>query len=82
MIPHIIHLVEYISKAAHAFHLSGNPEPACGTRTHVQSTHEGNPGRAAGSMRRAASVAGLSGDTRKPVDTWADYLLKHTLDPR
>ena len=28
-------------------------------------------------MRRAATVAGLSRDTRKPVDTCADYLLKY-----
>ena len=28
-------------------------------------------------MRRAATVAGLSSDTRKPVDTCADYLLKY-----
>ena len=28
-------------------------------------------------MQRAATVAGFSGDTRKPVDTCADYLLKY-----
>ena len=28
-------------------------------------------------MRRSATVAGLSSDTRKPVDTCADYLLKY-----
>ena len=33
--------------------------------------------RVAASMRRATTVAGLSPDTRKPVDTCADYLLNY-----
>ena len=38
---------------------------------------EGKARRVASSMRRAATVAGLSSDTRKPVDTCADHLLKY-----
>ena len=38
---------------------------------------EGKARKVAASMRRAATVAGLSRDTRKPVDTCADYLLKY-----
>ena len=73
----IIHVVEYVWKAAHVFHRAGSPELACWAWTHVRSILEGKASRVAGSMRRAATVAGLSGDTRKPVDTCADYLLKY-----
>ena len=73
----IIHVVEYVWKAAHVFHRAGSPELACWAWTHVRSILEGKASRVAGSMRRAATVAGLSPDTRKPVDTCADYLLKY-----
>ena len=65
----IIHVVEYVWKAAHVFHDEGSPE--------LRDILEGKARRAAAAMRRAATVAGLSRDTRKPVDTCADYLLKY-----
>ena len=37
----------------------------------------GKASRVAAAMRRAATVAGLSKDTRKSVDTCADYLQKY-----
>ena len=43
----------------------------------MRSILQGKATRVAASMRRAATVAGFSRDTRKPVDTCADYLLKH-----
>ena len=45
--------------------------------TRVRDILEGKARRVASSMRRAATVAGLSTDTRKPVDTCANYLLKY-----
>ena len=45
--------------------------------TRVRDILKGKARRAASSMRGAATVAGLSSDTRKPVDTCADYLLKY-----
>ena len=73
----IIHVVEYVWKAAHVFHDEGSPELACWAWTRVRDILEGKARRVAASMRRAATVAGLSPDTRKPVDTCADYLLKY-----
>ena len=73
----IIHVVEYVWKAAHVFHREGSPELACWAWTRVRDILEGKARRVAASMRRAATVAGLSHDTRKPVDTCADYLLKY-----
>ena len=45
--------------------------------TRVQSILEGKSSKVAAAMRRAATVAGWSSDTRKPVDTCADYLQKY-----
>ena len=73
----IIHVVEYVWKAAHVFHREGSPDAAHWAWTRVQSILEGKARRVAAAMRRAATLAGLSSDTRKPVDTCADYLLKY-----
>ena len=73
----IIHVVEYVWKAAHVFHEEGSPELACWAWTRVRDILEGKARRVAAAMRRTATVAGLSRDTRKPVDTCADYLLKY-----
>ena len=73
----IIHVVEYVWKAAHVFHREGSPELECWAWTRVRSILEGKASRVAAAMRRAATVAGFSRDTRKPVDTCADYLLKY-----
>ena len=76
MILDIIHVVEYVWKAAHVFHREGSPDAAHWAWTRVQSILEGKSSKVAAAMRRAATVAGLSSDTRKPVDTCADYLQK------
>ena len=59
------------------FHREGSPELAHWAWTRVRSILEGKARQVAAAMRRAATVAGLSKDTRKPVDTCADYLLKY-----
>ena len=73
----IIHVVEYVWKAAHVFHREGSPELAHWAWTRVQRILEGKASRVAAAMRRAATVAGLSSDIRKPVDTCANYLQKY-----
>ena len=55
----------------------GSPDAAHWAWTRVQSILEGKSSKVAAAMRRAATVAGLSSDTRKPVDTCADYLQKY-----
>ena len=72
-----LNLPEYVWKAAHVFHREGSPELACWAWTRVRDILEGKARRVAASMRRAATVAGLARDARKPVDTCADYLLKY-----
>ena len=72
----IIHVVEYVWKAAHVFHRE-RPELEYWVWTRVQRILEGKARKVAAAMRRAATVAGLAKDTRKPVDTCADYLLKY-----
>ena len=59
------------------FHREGSPELACWAWTRVQRILEGKARKVAAAMRPAATVAGLSSDTRSPVDTCADYLLKY-----
>ena len=61
----IIHVVEYVWKAAHVFHREGSPDAAHWAWTRVQSILEGKSSKVAAAMRRAATVAGLSSDTRK-----------------
>ena len=73
----IIHVVEYVWKAAHAFHRAASPELACWAWTRVQRVLEGKARTVASSIRRAATVAGLSPEARKPVDTCAGYLRKY-----
>ena len=63
----IIHVAEYVWKAAHVFHREGSPELECWAWTRVWSILEGKASKVAAAMRRAATVAGLSSDTRKPV---------------
>ena len=73
----IIHVIEYVWKAARAFHREGSPELSHWAWTRVRDILEGKARKVAGTMRRAATVDGLSKDARKPVDTCADYLQKY-----
>lgn len=73
----IIHVAEYVWKAAHVFHREGSPELECWAWTRVRSILEGKASTVAAAMRRAATVAGVASATRAPVDTCANYLLKY-----
>ena len=53
----IIHVVEYVWRAAHVFHDEGSPELACWAWTRVRDILEGKAKRVAASMRRAATSA-------------------------
>ena len=75
----IIHVAEYVWKAAHVFHREGSPELECWAWTRVRSILEGKASTVAGAMRRAATIAGFSSGERKPVDKCADYLVKYAL---
>ena len=77
MVLDIIHVAAYVWKAAPVFHREGSPEFACWAWTLLRRILEGKASTVAAAMRRAATVADLSSDTRKPVDRCADYLLKY-----
>ena len=67
----IIHVVEYVWKAAHVFHREESLELEYWAWTRVRRILEGKARRVAAAMRRAATVAGFPPDIRKPVDTCA-----------
>lgn len=73
----IIHVAEYVWKAAHVSHREGSPELDFWAWTRLRSILEGKASQVAAAMRRAATVAGLSSEERRPVDKCADYLLKY-----
>ena len=73
----IIHVVEYVWKAAQVFHREESLEREYWAWTRVRRILEGKARWVAAAMRRAATVARLPPDLRKPVDTCADYLLKY-----
>ena len=77
MVLDVIHVAECVWKAAHAFHREGTPELEYWAWTRLRGILEGKAVTVAGVMRRAATVAGLSAERRKPVDKCADYLLKN-----
>ena len=60
----IIHVVEYVWKAGRVFHREGSPELTHWAWTRVRSILEGKARKVAAAMRRAATVAGFSKDTR------------------
>ena len=74
----IIHVTEYIWKAAHAFHTAGSPELEYWAWTRVRRVLAGKASTVAGAMRRAATIEGMPAAKRKAVDTCANYLIKYS----
>lgn len=72
-----VHVLEYLWKAAHAFHGKGNPACETWVRARGLEILRGKAGYVAGGMRRSATLRGLRGRPRKAVDKAARYLLKH-----
>jgi len=73
----LIHVIEYLWKAARAFHPESGPELEAWVEHRLLEILKGKAGPMAGGMRRSATRNGLSGKAREPVDTCADYLLSH-----
>ena len=74
----VMHVAEYVWKAAHAFHREGTPEIEYWALTRVRAILEGKAAAVAAGMRREATVKKLSAAQRVAVDTSADYLQKYT----
>ncbi len=69
-----VHVLEYLWKAAWCFHAEGDPAAEAWVRRHAQSVLAGGATRVAGTLRRAATRAGLEPARRAGSDTCATYL--------
>ena len=73
----IIHVIEYLWKAARVFHEETSPEAQAWVSERLLEILRGNSSHVAAGMRRSATLRNLSEDQRKPVDTCAGYLLNN-----
>lgn len=69
-----VHVLEYLWKAAWSFHREGDPAAEAWVHKHAQTILEGRPTRVAGTIRRAATLAGLHKHARENADKCATYL--------
>jgi hypothetical protein len=73
----LIHVLEYLWKAAWAFHTAGDRAAETWVGERLAEILRGRSSSVAAGMRRSATLRGLSDDERAPVDDCADYLLKY-----
>ena len=69
-----VHVLIYLWKAAWRFHAEGDPAAEAWVRRHAQSVLAGGATRVVGTLRRAATRAGLEPARRAGSDTCATYL--------
>jgi len=74
----IIHVIEYLWKAARIFHGETNKASEKWVSKRLLKILQGKAGLVAGGMRRAATLLKIETTARKPVDTCANYLLKYS----
>lgn len=73
----LIHVLEYLWKAAYVFHPEGSIEAERWVTDRLEELLEGRARQVVANMRRVATRAGLSAQQRKPVDICAGYLRGH-----
>jgi hypothetical protein len=73
----IIHVLEYVWKAAWALHTEGSKEAERWVTERFLEILRGHASRVAGGMRRSATRQGFSTHERAAIDDCADYLLKY-----
>lgn len=74
----IIHVIEYLWKAARVFYEEGNKSSEKWVSKRLLGILRGKASLVAGGMRRAATLLKIESAHRKPVDTCANYLLKYS----
>lgn len=72
-----IHVLEYLWKAAFAFHVAGTTEAEEWVHERALNILCGKASSVAAGIRRSATLQNLSPEQRKSVDTCADYLLNN-----
>jgi hypothetical protein len=73
----VIHVLEYLWKAAYVFHADGTPEAEEWVTERLVWLLCGEAGQVVASIRRSATKRGLTAKERKPADTCANYIDKH-----
>ncbi len=73
----IIHVLEYLWKAAYSFEGEGTLAAHVWVQKHLSSILHGQSSVVAATIRRAATRMELEGSKRKNVDTCCNYLLKY-----
>jgi hypothetical protein len=73
----IIHVIEYLWKAAFAFNKEGDPAAESWVKERLTKILRGESSWVAAGMRRSATLNELDAKQRAPVDVCADYLLKY-----
>jgi len=73
----VIHVLEYLWKAAWVLHDEGSQEADEWVRERLRRILEGHSSDVAAGIRRSATRRGLSQTKREPIDRCARYLLNH-----
>lgn len=73
----LIHVLEYLWKAAYVFHPEGSPDAEGWVTERLLWLLCGDVGQVIASIRRTATRRGLSAAERKPADTCANYIEGH-----
>jgi hypothetical protein len=73
----IIHVIDYVWKAAWCFHAEGSPEAERWVDERFLEILRGRAVHVAAGMRRSATLRGLATEDRAAVDKCADYLLAY-----
>jgi hypothetical protein len=74
----IIHVIEYLWKAARVLHKETDPKSEKWVAERLLGILEGNVGYVAAGIRRSATLREISKQSREPIDKCADYLLKYS----
>ena len=72
----LIHVIEYVWKAAWCLHTEGDPAAETWVHHHLLSILNGKASRVAATIRAAATRTRLDPTKRAGIDTCADYLLR------
>ncbi len=73
----VIHVLEYLRKAAYLFHAEGTPEAEKWVTERLVWLLCGEAGQVVASIRRSATKRGLTEKEREPADICADHIEKH-----
>lgn len=74
----IIHVIEYLWKAARVFFEEADPKSQIWVQKRIKDILEGKAGYVAGGIARSATLKKIKDSKRKPIDTCVNYIKKRT----